>query len=64
MTVIPERSIRSRPQITAIDDEYFELFLLKKIEQGRAKKTIRVTGGYLWALGGELIRQIIVCLNF
>ncbi len=39
-------------------NEYFKLFLLEKIEQGRAKKTIRMTGGYLWALGGELIRQI------
>jgi hypothetical protein len=39
-------------------NEYFKLFLLEKIEQGRTKKTIRLTGNYLWALGGELIRQI------
>ena len=39
-------------------NEYFKLFLLEKIEQGRTKKTIRITGNYLWALGGELIRQI------
>ncbi len=39
-------------------NEYFKLFLLAKIEQGRTMKTIRVTGNYLWALGGELIRQI------
>lgn len=39
-------------------NEYFKLFLLYKIEQGRTRKTIRITGNYLWALGGELIRQI------
>lgn len=39
-------------------NEYFKLFLLDKIEQGRARKTVRITGDYLWALGGELIRQI------
>jgi hypothetical protein len=39
-------------------NEYFKLFLLDKIEQGRTRKTIRITGDYLWALGGELIRQI------
>jgi len=39
-------------------NEYFKLFLIEKIKQGRAKKTIRITGNYLWALGGELIRQI------
>jgi hypothetical protein len=39
-------------------NEYFKLFLLAKIEKGRTRKTIRITGNYLWALGGELIRQI------
>lgn len=39
-------------------NEYFKLFLLEKIVQGRTKKTIRTTGNYLWAWGGELIRQI------
>lgn len=39
-------------------NEYFKSFLLSKIEQGRTRKTIRMTGGYLWVLGGELIRQI------
>lgn len=39
-------------------NNYFKLFLIDKIEQGRTKKTIRITGNYLWALGGELIRQI------
>ena len=38
--------------------EQFKLFLLARIEKGRAKKTIKTYAGYLWALGGELIRQI------
>ena len=38
--------------------EEFKLFLIEKIEQGRAKKTINTYTRYLWALGGELIRQI------
>src|SRR6266567_7351087 len=36
----------------------FKLFLIEKIEQGRAKKTIKTHAGYLWALGGELISQL------
>lgn len=39
-------------------NKYFKEFLLHKIEQGRTKKTIRISANYLWALGGELIRQI------
>ena len=39
-------------------NHYFKLLLLDKIEKGRARKTVRVTSDYLWALGGELIRQI------
>ena len=38
--------------------EQFKLFLVNRIEKGRAKKTIRMYGNYLWALGGELIRQV------
>ncbi len=38
--------------------EAFKLFLLSRIEKGRAIRTIKKDAGYLWALGGELIRQI------
>jgi hypothetical protein len=38
--------------------EQFKPFLIEKIEQGRAKKTIRTHTLYLWALGGELISRI------
>lgn len=38
--------------------EQFKLFLLSRIEKGRAKKTIKVDASYLGALGGELIRQL------
>lgn len=41
----------------AIVDQ-FKPFLIKKIEAGRAKKTIRTHALYLWALGGELISRI------
>jgi hypothetical protein len=33
-------------------------FLIDRIKQGRAKNTIKIYAGYLWALGGELIRHI------
>jgi hypothetical protein len=36
----------------------FKLFLIKCIEKGRAKRTIKMYASYLWVLGGELIRQI------
>jgi len=36
----------------------FKLFLLDRIEKGRAKKTIKMYASYLWVLGGELIRQV------
>ena len=36
----------------------FKLFLMDRIEKGRAKKTIKSCANYLWALGGELIRRI------
>jgi hypothetical protein len=29
-----------------------------RIQKGRAKSTIKIYAGYLWALGGELIRKI------
>jgi len=38
--------------------EEFKPFLLYKIQQGRAKSTIRTHQRYLWALGGELISQL------
>ena len=38
--------------------EQFKLFLIDRIEKGRAKKTIKSHGNYLWALGGELIRAV------
>lgn len=39
-------------------NEYFKSFLLDRIEQGKSKKTVKNSANYLWALGGELIRQI------
>ena len=39
-------------------NEYFKLFIIDQINQGKSKKTIKNYAGYLWALGGELIRQI------
>ena len=38
--------------------EEFKLLLLDRILKGRAQGTIKIYAGYLWALGGELIRQI------
>ncbi len=38
--------------------EQFKLFLIDRIEKGRAKKTIKNNAIYLWVLGGELIRAI------
>lgn len=38
--------------------EQFKPFLIEKIEQGRAKKTIKTYAGYLWALGSELISRL------
>lgn len=38
--------------------EQFKLFLLDRIDTGRAKKTIKNDAAYLWVLGGELIRAI------
>jgi hypothetical protein len=38
--------------------EEFTPFLLDRIQKGRAKSTIKIYAGYLWVLGGELIRQI------
>lgn len=38
--------------------EQFKLFLIDLLEKGRAKKTIRNYGDFLWVLGGELIRSI------
>lgn len=38
--------------------EQFKLFLVDRIKKGRSKKTIKTYANYLWALGGELIRQV------
>jgi len=38
--------------------EQFKLFLIDRINKGRAKKTIKNDATYLWVLGGELIRTI------
>ncbi|HEX4849411.1 MAG TPA: hypothetical protein VFV08_01330, partial [Puia sp.] len=38
--------------------EQFKLFLIDRIDKGRAKKTIKNDATYLWVLGGELIRAI------
>jgi hypothetical protein len=38
--------------------EYFIAFLIEQIKKGKSKKTIKKHAGYLWALGGELIREI------
>jgi hypothetical protein len=39
-------------------NEIFKLLLMDKIEKGKSKKTVRIYANYLWALGGELIRQV------
>lgn len=36
----------------------FKLFLLVQIDKGRAKSTLKNHSDYLWALGGEIIRNI------
>ena len=33
-------------------------FLISRIEKGRSKRTVKMYAGYLWVLGGELIRQL------
>jgi ribosome-binding protein aMBF1 (putative translation factor) len=38
--------------------EQFKLFLINRIEKGRAKRTIKRYTDYLWVLGGELIRRV------
>jgi len=38
--------------------DQFKPFLIRKIQKGRVKKTIRIHANYLWALGGELISQL------
>jgi hypothetical protein len=38
--------------------EEFKPFLIDRVEKGRAKSTIKIYAQYLWALGGELIRQV------
>ena len=38
--------------------ERFKPFIISLIERDLSKKTIRIYKNYLWALGGELIRQI------
>lgn len=48
---------RDREVGKAITKE-FTSFLLSKIQQGRAKRTLNNYTRYLWILGGELIRQI------
>lgn len=39
-------------------NEQFKLLLLDQIEKGKSKKTVKIYANYLWALGGELIRQV------
>ena len=36
----------------------FKLFIQAQIDKGRVKATIRSHSNYLWALGGEVIRDI------
>jgi len=31
---------------------------VRRIQDGRSKKTVKMNAGYLWVLGGELIRSI------
>ncbi len=38
--------------------EQFKPFLIDRIEKGRTKKTIKMNGHYLWALGAELISRL------
>lgn len=38
--------------------EQFKPFIISLIEKGLSKKTVKSYRDYLWALGGELIRQI------
>ena len=42
-------------------NEQFKSFLIEQINKGKSKKTIKTYAHYLWALGGELIRQINYC---
>ena len=37
---------------------YFKLFLQRQIDQGLTEATIKRHAQYLWALGGEIIREI------
>ena len=50
-------SDRDIPIGTAILAE-FECFLLDRVQKGQAQRTIKRYARYLWALGGELIRQV------
>lgn len=38
--------------------EQFKPFIISLIEKGLSKKTVKLYRDYLWALGGELVRQI------
>lgn len=38
--------------------EQFKPFIISLIEKGLSKKTVKSYRDYLWALGGELIRQV------
>ncbi len=40
---------------------HLKLFLQKQIERNLAEKTIKRHAQYLWALGGEIIREINLC---
>jgi len=51
---IDEEDIEIGKSIT----DKFKLFLLDRIDKGRAKKTIKNDAIYLWVLGGELIRAV------
>lgn len=39
---------------------HFKSFLVYQIKKGKSRRTIRNYAHYLWALGGELIRQVNV----
>ena len=51
---IDEKDIKTGCNIV----EQFKPFIISLIEKDFSKKTIKLYRDYLWALGGELIRQI------
>ena len=51
---ITEDDLTIGPAVT----EQFKLLLIDLIKKERSRSTIKIYARYLWALGGELIRQI------